>query len=76
MKTTSRIFRVRPHEINYLRVTLESYDGMVVVRTADRKEALIELRIAPGCEDLVFEVIDHLKNVENISIRNIQEESE
>jgi len=69
MKTCSHIFRVNTCEINYLRVTLESYDGMVVVRTVDPKAALIELQMAPGCEDLVFEVIEHLVNVENISMR-------
>jgi hypothetical protein len=60
---------VKPREINYLQVTLESYDGMVVVRTIDPEAALIELKTAPGCEDLVFEVITHLVKVENISMR-------
>jgi len=69
METCNRVFRVNPSEINYLRVTLESYDGMVVLRTVDPKKALIELQIAPGCEDLVFEVIRHLIKVENISMR-------
>ena len=69
METRSRFFRVNPSEINYLRITLESYDGMVVVRTVDPEAALIELQMAPGCEDLVFEVIEHLVNVENISMQ-------
>jgi hypothetical protein len=60
---------VKPREINYLQVTLESYDGMVVVRTIDPEAAFIELKTAPGCEDLVFEVIAHLVKVENISMR-------
>ncbi len=73
METRSHIFRVNPTEINYLRVTLESYDGMVVVRTVDPDAALIELQMAPGCEDLVFEVIEHLVREENISIQRAQE---
>jgi hypothetical protein len=60
---------VNPHEINYLRVTLESYDGMVVVRTVDPQAALIELKTAPGCQELVFEILDHLVSIEGISMR-------
>jgi hypothetical protein len=73
METFSRVFRVNPCEINYLRVTLESYDGMVVVRTIDPQKALIELQIAPGCEDLVLEVIEHLGKAENISIHSTRD---
>ena len=69
METCSHVFRVNPREINYLQVTLQSYDGMVVVRTIDPEAALIELKTAPGCEDLVFEVIRHLIKVEDISMR-------
>ena len=35
METTKRTFLVDREEINYLRITLESYDGMAVVRTID-----------------------------------------
>ena len=70
METRSHVFRVNPTEINYLQVTLESYDGMVVVRTIDPAAGLIELQMAPGCEDLVFEVIKHLVKIEDISMRH------
>ena len=69
METRSHFFRVNPCEINYLQVTLQSYDGIAVVRTIDPEAALIELKTAPGCEALVFEVVRHLVNVENISMR-------
>jgi hypothetical protein len=68
METCSHIFRVNPREINYVQVTLGSYDGMVAVRTIDPGAALIELQMAPGCEDFVFEVIKHLVEMENISM--------
>jgi len=54
-------------EINYLTITIEAYDGMSVVTTIDPHEALIELKISPGCETLVFELLNSL--VENESIR-------
>lgn len=60
---------MNPCEINYLQVTLESYDGMVVVRTLDPQTALIEIKTAPGCEELVTEIIDHLVRIEGISMQ-------
>ena len=67
METSKHIFKVDRREINYLRITIESYDGMSVVRTIDPYEALIELQISPGCESLVFELLNSL--VKNESIR-------
>jgi len=59
-----QIFRVDRKEISYLRFTLESYDGMAVVTTLDPYTALIEVSIAPGCEEIVFELLNSLKNEE------------
>ena len=63
-----RLFKVDRREINYIKITIESYDGMAVVKTIDPNAALIELQISPGCETLVFELLDSLENVESISI--------
>ena len=68
METNKRVFRVNRKDISYLRWTIESYDGMAVVRTLDPREAFIELQISPGCEDLVFELLDSLANEEGIYI--------
>ena len=35
METTKRIFKVDRQDIHYLRTTIESYDGMAVVRTVE-----------------------------------------
>ena len=48
-------------DISYLRWTIESYDGMAVVRTLDPHAAFIEIMISPGCEDLVLELLDSLR---------------
>ena len=53
METSNQIFCVDRQEINYLRVIIESYDGMAIVRTIDPYDALIEIQISPGCEDIV-----------------------
>jgi hypothetical protein len=68
METSRHLFRVDRREINYLKITIESYDGMAVVKTIDPYAALIELQISPGCETLVFELLDSLANVESIPI--------
>ena len=68
METSKHLFRVDRREINYLKITIESYDGMAVVKTIDPYAALIELQISPGCETLVFELLDSLADVESIPI--------
>lgn len=68
METNKRVFRVNRKDISYLRWTIESYDGMAVVRTLDPREAFIELQISPGCEEIVFELLDSLANEEGIYI--------
>jgi len=73
METTKSVLWVDRKEINYLRTTLESYDGMAVVRTLDPHKALIEIMIAPGCEPLISEILDSLREIEGLNIRKIAE---
>lgn len=68
MRSVRRRYRVDRRDISYLRATIESYDGMAVVRTIDPSEALIELLIAPGCREFVEELIGELRDRENIKL--------
>ena len=61
MQTIRHIFRVDRRDINYLRTTIESYDGMAVVSTLDPGKAYLEIRISPGCEQLITELLDSLR---------------
>ena len=61
MQTIKRIFRVDRRDINYLRTTIESYDGMAVVSTLDPGKAYLEIRISPGCEQLITDLLDSLR---------------
>jgi tRNA-2-methylthio-N6-dimethylallyladenosine synthase len=70
METTKRVFRVDRKDINYLRTTIESYDGMAVVRTVDPHAAYIEISISPRCEGLVFNLLDSLAKDEGLKIDN------
>ncbi len=68
METVKRILKVDRREINYLSVTIESYDGMGVVKTIDPHAALIEVRVSPGCEHLFSELANSLEQNEGIPL--------
>ncbi|MBW1790484.1 MAG: DUF4911 domain-containing protein [Deltaproteobacteria bacterium] len=68
MKTEKWIFSVERKEIHYVRYTLESYDGMAVVRTLDPRAGLIEVTIVPGCESEARKLIDALREQEGLAI--------
>ncbi len=70
METIKQIFRVDRREINYLKVTVESYDGMAVVSVVDPQIALVELKISPGCEYWVYELLNYLVKEEKINIKS------
>jgi hypothetical protein len=68
METVKWTIEIERHQIAYLRNLIESYDGMAVVRTIDPHQAVIELMISPGCQDLIMELLLHLQNQEKIKI--------
>jgi len=68
LRMRREIYRVKREDIDYIRNTIESYDGMAIVRTIDPKKALIEVYIAPRCERFIEELIDSLKKDEGIEI--------
>ena len=68
MKTVRYRYQVDRRDIGYLRATIESYDGMAVVRTLDLVAAVIELLIAPGCESRIEELVEDLRKREGLSM--------
>ena len=58
-------------EISYLRSTVESYDGMALVTTIDPHAAYIAILISQGCEGLVLELLDSLKEDEGLHIKEV-----
>ena len=72
MESASLFFRVDRKDIVYLRYTVESYDGIALVKTHDPKKGLIEIRIAPGCEGTVRQLMKALQREENLSIHEIR----
>lgn len=68
VKTLRRLLQVERSDICYLRYTIESYDGMAVVRTIDPYKALIEVSIAPGREFEAGQLIEDLREREGLRV--------
>jgi hypothetical protein len=71
MQTIKKLFMVERSKISYIRWILESYDGMVIVTTIDPNKAVIELKIAPGCDSIINELLHSLRIDENIKMNPI-----
>jgi len=56
-----RNFRVDPKDIVFIKAILESYEGMVVVRTVEIGKPVIELLIAHDFAETVDQVIQSLQ---------------
>ena len=72
METTKSLYKIKPRDIAYLRGTIESYDGMAIVKTVDPHAGVVEVRVAPGCEGLIREILDHLNRTENVRLTPIR----
>jgi hypothetical protein len=44
------IYRLDPHEIHYLKFTLEAYEGMAMLTTLDSQAGVVQLSVPPGRE--------------------------
>ena len=47
-------------QINYIKYILEAHDNVAIMSTIDSKQAIVQLRIAPGCERLVSDMMNAL----------------
>jgi hypothetical protein len=68
MQTNKKLFMVDRSKISYIRWILESYDGMAIVTTTDPVKAVIELKIAPGCDNIIDELLHSLRIDEKIKL--------
>ncbi len=71
IETTIRLYRVPRWAICYIRYTIECYDGMAVVSTLDPDQGIVRIQVAPGCEDMIEDLMAHLCEKEKIPIRKI-----
>ncbi len=68
MQSIRRSFVTERSKIGYIRFTVESYDGMALVSTVDPHKAMIELKISPGCEGMILELLESFRRDEGIKI--------
>ena len=71
METIRKSYLVDKSRISYIRWIVESYDGMAIVTTIDPIDAIIELKIAPGCETIVNDLIHSLRVDEGIKFNPV-----
>jgi hypothetical protein len=60
MDTVTRYYRVDPRKIVLVKSMLEGYEGLVVVRTADPKEGIVQLLVSPDFLDDLEEILADL----------------
>ncbi len=71
MQSIRRSFATSRDKVGYIRFTIESYDGIALVSTVDACKAVIELKISPGCEETVMELLESLRQEESLKIMEI-----
>lgn len=64
-----RYFVVDPKDIVYIKAILESYEGMVVVRTVEVGKPIIELLIAANFTQTIHQVVEALQK--EVSLQEI-----
>ena len=69
METSRHTFHVDRSQIHYIRSTLESYDGMALVRTLDPRSALVEVRVPKECEEELMSLVRSLERQEGIVMK-------
>ena len=57
LETTRRCYRVDRSRISFVKFILEAYDNVAVLSTVDPRRGLVQIRIAPGCENLVAGIL-------------------
>ncbi|MFH1076783.1 MAG: DUF4911 domain-containing protein [Pseudomonadota bacterium] len=59
-ETTRKIYRIDRCQIHFLKFILEGYDSMAIMRTIDPSKGMVEIFIAPGCEEDVDLILQNL----------------
>lgn len=49
---------ISPSEIHILRFILEAYEGIALITTLDPALGLVQISIAPGCEQQVDQILE------------------
>ena len=58
MQSKRFYYRVDRRRISFIRFIIEAYEGIAVVSTLDAVSGNIVLTVAPGCEDIVRDIMN------------------
>ncbi|MBU1171505.1 MAG: DUF4911 domain-containing protein [Proteobacteria bacterium] len=72
MKTINQFYRVNPADICFIRYVFEAHDGIAVITTLPTDKEIIAVRVSPGCEKEVEDVIDSLSNDVTMEITDLK----
>jgi len=61
METTKKYFQVDHGNISFIKFIIEAYEGLAVMTTVDRGRSVVELNIAPGCENEIELILQDLR---------------
>ena len=73
LETIKRWYEVDRSQISYIKFILEAHDNVAVMSTIDPRQAVVQLRIAPGCERLVRKIMNDFSN--EFTVRPIDPET-
>lgn len=71
METTKRRYRVDRRQISFVKFILEAYDNVAVMSTLDARLAVVQITIAPGCEQMVDGILDSIAS--EIALRPVDD---
>lgn len=74
MKTSNQFYRVNPGDICFIRYVFEAHDGIAVITTLPSDKQVIAVRVAPGCEQDVADVISSLTG--DVTMEKIEMETD
>jgi pantothenate kinase type III len=60
MRTVQSYYRVDRRKINIVKFIFEAYEGVATVTTIDATSGGIVVAMAPGCEEMVKEIMDEM----------------
>ena len=66
IQTIARYYRINRKDISFLRFILEAYEGIAVLTTMDPLEGVVKVTMAPGCEQMVGDLLTTMHNRRDI----------
>lgn len=60
MENTEVLIRIQPKDVDYVNKIIEAYDGLGLVHTLDRKEAIVVVHVTPDTEADVRDILANL----------------